>query len=383
MRTLKRSGSAFLLSVVLFLPALAQGPTPQEPSVPPGWWQIPQTTTQLKVGGYVKFDFIHDFNPIASPDFFDVSKIPTDGSKGQNTNLHAKESRLFLDTRTPSKVGEIRTYVEGDFYGSGGAFRLRHAFIEIDGKWLAGQGWSNFMDENIIPNTLDFEKPAAYALARHAMFRYKHNLSDHAYFALAVEQPSTNAQAPAEPGKFESPLPDFTGRYRMTKNWGHVQLSAFAARLDYRFTSGEKDEVFLWAGNLSGQFNFFDKRDKLFYQVVYGEGAGRYRGGLSAGLDENGRLRGVPEIGYTIGYEHLWNTQFSSLLVLNQGAVDNLAGQPPSAISLASYGAVNLLWHFTPRAFAGVEYLYGLVKNSNEAQGTANRIQFSVEYAFN
>ena len=86
----------------------------------------------------MKFDLIHDFNPIASPDYFDVSKIPTDGSEGQSTHLHAKETRLYLDVRTPSKAGELRAYVEGDFYGSGGSFRFRHAFVEIGGKWLAG-----------------------------------------------------------------------------------------------------------------------------------------------------------------------------------------------------------------------------------------------------
>lgn len=220
--------------------------------LPPGWWLIPRTETQIKLGGYVKFDLIHDFNPIASPDFFDVSKILTDGSEGQSTHMLAKETRLFLDTRTPSKVGEIRAFVEGDFYGSSGAFRLRHAYVEINKKWLAGQTWSNFMDENIIPNTLDFEKPAAYAFVRHAMLKYTQALSADANLAFAVEEPSTSAQTPAGAGAFESPLPDLTARYRVTKPWGHVQLSAFAAKLVYRFNAGGTDEVNLFGGNLSG-----------------------------------------------------------------------------------------------------------------------------------
>jgi len=133
----------------------------QDEDLPPGWWQIPKTVTQFKVGGYVKFDLIHDFNPISSPDFFDVSQIPTDGSEGSSSHLNAKETRLNLDVKTKVKSVDIRAYVEGDFYGSGGAFRLRHAFVEIGKHWLAGQWWSNFMDESIIPPTLDFEKPGA------------------------------------------------------------------------------------------------------------------------------------------------------------------------------------------------------------------------------
>lgn len=364
-----------------FTSAWAQ-PT-ETPEPPPGWWLIPKTKTQMKVGGYVKLDFIHDFNPIASPDFFDVSKIPTDGSQGQSTHLHAKETRLFWDVRTPSKVGELRAYAEGDFYGTNGAFRLRHAFVEIGGKWLAGQWWSNFMDENIIPNTLDFEKPAAYAFKRDAMLRYKHALSEHAYFAVAVEEPSTNAQTPAQPGKFESPLPDITARYRLTKKWGHLQLSAFTAKLVYRFTDNTKDAVTLYGANLSGQVNFNESRNKIIYQAVYGQGVGRYRGGLSAGLDDQGNLQALPEGGLTLGLEHQWNAAFSSLLVYNTGFVNNSDGQPGNALKRADYAAANLVWHFAENAFAGVEYLWGLRRDFDDEEGTANRLQLSVRYSFN
>jgi hypothetical protein len=374
--------SIVALFFVVSLQTSAQVPAEAPEEIPPGWWQIPKTTTRMKIGGYIKFDLIHDFDPIASPDFFDVSKIPTDGSTGESTHMHAKETRLFMDFRSPSKVGELRAYVEGDFYGTSGAFRLRHAFVEINGKWLAGQWWSNFMDENIIPNTLDFEKPAAYAFARHAMFRWKQSFSDDAYFALALEEPSTNAQAPAEPGKFESPLPDLTARYRITKKWGHVQLSGFAAQLRYRITAGGTQDVSLFGGNLSGQFNLL-KKDKFIYQVVYGPGVGRFRGGLSAGLDANGELEPITDMGATAGYQHFWNDRFSSLFVYNQGSMDDTAGQPVNEISRVNYMAVNLLWHFTEGAFVGVEYLNGTREDISGEDGMANRIQFSIKYTFN
>ena len=354
-----------------------------ETELPPGWWLLPKTNIQFKIGGYVKLDLIHDFNPIASPDFFDVSKIPTDGSKGQSTHLNAKESRVFFDVKAPTKVGEIRTYIEGDFYGSGGSFRLRHAFVDINNKWLFGQWWSNFMDESIIPNTLDFEKPAAYAFARHPMVRYKQSFSPDVYLALAIEEPSTNAQAPDEPGKFESPMPDITARFRVTKPWGHVQLSTFVGKLVYRETAGPTDDVMIYGGNLSGQFNIMKQKDKLIYQIVFGPGVGRYRGGVSAATDGDGNLEALREAGVTVGLEHRWNAAFSSLVVYNFGRVDNELGQPLTSIQNTDYFAANLLWHFTDKAFAGVEYLWGLRKDFSEEEGTANRLQFSVKYAFN
>jgi hypothetical protein len=342
---------------------------------------IPGTSTQIKAGGYVKLDLIHDFAPIASPDFFDVSKIPTDGSEGVSTHLNAKETRLLIDVRSPSKFGELKMYVETDFYGSGGAFRIRHAYAEIGGKLLAGQSWSNFMDENIIPNTLDFEKPAAYAFVRHPLVRYKHPFSEAVYLAVALEEPSTNAQAPSQPGKFESPLPDLTARVRLTKPWGHVQLSAFAGKLTYRFTAGGTDEVLLYAGNLSGIFNVL-RNDKITYQVVYGPGAGRYRGGFSAAPDGSGNLKALTDLGLTLTYEHKWSPAFSSLLIVNQGQVDNQAGQPTNSLNTAWYTAANLIWTFADNAFAGVEYLWGERQDSDGSNGSASRLQFSVRYGF-
>lgn len=373
-----------VFTIVIFIgQSFAQIAPAEEPTdTPPGWWQIPKTKTILKIGGYVKFDLIHDFNPIGSPDYFNVSTIPTDGSEGVSTHLHAKETRLFIDTKSATSIGEIRTYVEGDFYGSGGAFRLRHAFVDINDKWLAGQWWSNFMDESIIPATLDFEKPAAYAFARHAMFRWKQKISDDAYLAIAVEEPSTNAQAPAQPGKFESPLPDLSARYRVTKKWGHIQASAFTGKLQYRFTTGETDAVALYGFNLSGRLNFLES-DYFIFQGVYGPGSGRMRGGLSAGLDSNGEIEALTDMGFTLGVQHAWVPAVTSLLTYNHGINDNTAGQADNSLNMTNYLAANLLWHFTDKAFVGIEYLRGTRENKDGASGDANRIQCSVKYTFN
>ncbi|HEX6891725.1 MAG TPA: DcaP family trimeric outer membrane transporter [Chryseolinea sp.] len=354
--------------------------TEQAEELPPGWLQVPKTPFRLKIGGYVKFDLIHDFNPINSPDFFDVSKIPTDGSQGESTHMHAKETRLFLDVRSPTKVGELRGYIEGDFYGTGGAFRLRHAYVEVAGKWLAGQTWSNFMDESMIPPTLDFEKPGAYAFARHALLRYKISTSKDAYLAMAVEEPSATAQITS--GKTESPLPDFTARYRVTKPWGHLQLSGFAGKLRYRSTTNETQDVALYGGNLSGQLNVL-KKDKLSFQVVYGPGVARYRGGESAVIDDDDQFESLTGVGYTVSYLHAWSPSFSSLAVYNYGEDDNISGQPFDSVSNISYLAVNLLWRFAENAFTGIEYLYGTREDIDGNSGSANRVQFSVSYSFN
>ena len=354
----------------------------KEAEVPAGWWKIPKTNARITVGGYVKFDLIQDFNPINSPSFFDVSKIPTDGSKGTNTHLQANETRLILDFRTPMGKTDLRTYVEGDFFGSGGAFRLRHAYVEIGDKLLAGQYWSNFMDENIIPPTLDFEKPAAYAFVRHGMIRYKLTSGKNSYFAVALEEPLINVQAPAQPGKTESFIPDLTARYRYTKHWGHIQLSAFGGVVRFRPTTGSTESTGIFGFNLSGQLNF-SRKDYFLYQMIGGPGISRYRAGKFAAPDADDKLEPITGMGYTAGIRHYWSEEFSSLLVANYGTENNTYAQSGGDLKSTFYGAANMVWQFHKSAFAGIEYLHGGRQDKNNAKGRANRLMFSIQVDIN
>lgn len=350
-------------------------------SLPPGWWYLPGTNTRMTVGGYVKADLIHDFKPIGSPNFFDVSKIPTDGSEGTSTHLQAMETRLFLDLRRDSRCGELRGYVEGDFYGSGNSFRLRHAYVAVGKRWLMGQTWSTFMDEDIIPPTLDFEKPAAYAFARHALVRYSHPIGDRSLLALALEEPSANIITPAA-GTTSNPLPDLAARFRHTGTWGHVQLSGFLGGALFEPDSGADQRITATGVNLSGAYKA-GARDKFIAQVIYGPGIARYRFSHYAAPDAEGQIEPIIGIGGTIGFEHYWSDRWSSFAVLNYGTDEPQDGQPETDADLATYGAVNLLWHFADKAFAGVEYLHGLREDLMGDEGTADRIMLSIKMTLN
>ena len=115
----------------------------------------------FKPGGRIKLDVIRDLDPIGSEDSFDPRTIPTDGSEGTNSQVHARETRLTLDMRGPVEGSELRMYVETDFYGSGNVLRLRQAFGSYKGL-MAGQAWSTFVDDANFPNTIDFESPMAF-----------------------------------------------------------------------------------------------------------------------------------------------------------------------------------------------------------------------------
>ncbi len=373
-----------LLAGLMAFGALAHAQAPADTTthpLKPGWWRIPGTQTRMTIGGYVKVDLIHDLKPIGSPNFFDVSKIPTDGSTGTSTHLQAMETRLFLDVRRDSRFGEVRGFVEGDFYGSGNTLRLRHAYVQVGERWLIGQTWSTFMDESIIPATLDFEKPAAYAFARHAQFRYTHPLGKKLALALALEEPAKNVQAPGA-GELTNPLPDVVARLKYSGSRGHLLLAGFFGTVEFTPDSGAVQQMTSTGVNLSGALNV-GKRDKLTAQVIYGPGIARYRFGKFGAPDAQGELAPITGVAATLGYQHWWAKEWSSFAVVNAGDDDPLAGQPSSDPDLVTYGALNLLWHFTPYAFVGMEYLHGLRENISGADGSADRIMLSVRMDLN
>ena len=333
----------------------------------------------FKPGGRIKLDVIRDFKPIGSEDSFDPRTIPIDAGDGVNSQLHARETRLSLDVRGPVEGRELRMFVETDFYGSGNALRLRHAY----GSWgglLAGQTWSVFVDDANFPNTIDFESPLAFPQIRQAQVRYSQKLNETVSWAAGVEDNKSAIESPTgESGEAEYPMPDLTGHIRFGAAGGHGFVSGFVGKGRFRPTVGEPDDVTLWGMLFSGRAKF--GRDALYGQFTVGDGVGRYRGGITAVPDANGELAPVGLWAVMGGYEHYWSAVLSTNAVY---AVTSARDEDYYADDFnheLRYGAVNLLYWFLPnRAWLGVEYLYGRREVFDGGIGRADRVQFAVRF---
>jgi len=358
-------------------------------STPRGFWRVPGTDIGIKIGGYTKLDVIHDFQDIGNRFKFATNSIPVPSADQSRTTMHARESRLFLDVRSTMEGLPARVYVEGDFFGDGNQFELRHAY----GQWgglLAGQTWTTYMDVDSRPHTLDFEGPDAEIFSRNPMVRWHSELDDGWSYAVAIEdatQQFANTGGAALPGQSITTLPDLAGNLRLERESWHGQLSFVLRELSFEGDPGNADDDALGFGVvLSGKTQLGDPGRRLMGQVSYGEGSAYYcqtlRGTNSDAVYTATGLEVLTNYTAVVGYEHDWSPKWTSSLAYSLARVDDVAEQAADALRTAESASVNLVWQPNHRFLTGVEYLYGSREDVSRQSGDAHRVQFSFKFLF-
>jgi hypothetical protein len=239
------------------------------------------------------------------------------------------------------------------------------------------------MDEDNLPRTIDFESPTAFAQIRQAQARWTQKIGGAVTWSAAIEDNKSAITLPeGTPGKAEYPMPDVVGRVRFDVPHGHITTSAFVGAARFRPTEGEPDSVTLWGSMGSAKFSTWGK-DTVYGVLTYGEGIGRYRGGLTAVPDDTGALHAVGGVAFMGGYEHFWAVRWSTNAVYSIGETFDEPFYSAAVNKGLTYGAVNVLyWVLGDRAWTGVEYLYGYreVFGGEPNSGSAHRVQYAVRF---
>jgi hypothetical protein len=357
-----------------------------------GFFQLPGTQTILKIGGYFNTDFITDLKPAGNTDSFIPSTIPIPTAVGvNNANVSIRPTRLSLDFRIPStQIGEVRFYVEADLFGINETTpNLRHAYAQAR-NFLIGQTFSNFMDPDGFPDTLDFQGPNGAVNARNPQFRYGFALSPSTALYVSVEKPSSDvafktAQFTAQPN---APYPDAALRLRQEFQRGHFQIAGLFRSIAAFLPDGRTDSVFGWGLNVSTGVQTFGK-DNLILAAAAGHGISRYIQDTSGlGIDAevvsvtNSKLEATPAAGVVGAYQHYWVKKLRSSAFYSYAAVNNTAFAPITTYNHATYTGGNLIWNPNGSLNVGVEFLYGWAMDQDGEKANAPRIQFSAKYNF-
>lgn len=331
----------------------------------------------MKIGGYVKADFIYDFKPIDDTYAFDTTTIPVGAVQRTNARYHARQSRLSFDTRWSERGNDVRIYIESDFFSEEDDFRLRHAYGEYR-SLLVGKTWTTFTDVAAAPATLDMEGSVSAVKRRQAQARWtEYFMEDELSFAAAIEDTRFIFDLPDEvEGKPRTPSPDIIFRVRLDKDWGKFQAASLYRIVGFQPPGERVNTEMGWGFNFTGVV-LLARSTKTYYQIIFGEGIGSYRSLPDGALDsiDSGKLIGLT--GWMTGITHDWTESLSSNFTYAENSLNNTRFQQPDAVHRTTYLAANLIWTPFDRVTLGVEYLYGLRENFNYDVGTAHRLQTS------
>jgi hypothetical protein len=425
---------------------------------------IPGTDTSLRVGGEVRL----------SVDYFlsgggqQINAIPTNtlgvtGTlEGTPLDIHGqsvpglgtaavdfahsrshfiqfspRESRLHIETRTPTAWGEAATVMEFDFNGGVASAadpaqvanslipRLRHAYATL-GPWLVGQTYTWLFDTESHTETLDFGGEPSLGPDRQPQIRYTGLLPfvTGGSFAVELEQPDTDVQTPA--GKIDSntntvfpgapvfavgtknpaagiinpattSAPDAVLGLQFDYPWTHLRLGVVARDLKINDGHFIDREIIGYGGGAQGWVKpqwFGWEQDQIQYGFGAGDGLGRQAAGsTNSALDTNygafpiatasdaARVLFKPVtewVGWT-GYTHFWAPELRSNVsfgVRHEDFHSNLIGPAQDVVANKELvtAHVNLIWAPVPFVDVGVEYLYGHRQTVANLKGDLNSI---------
>ena len=331
----------------------------------------------MKIGGYVKADFIYDFDPIDSTDSFDTTQIPVGALPRTNSRFHARQSRLSFDTRWKGGHEIVKIYVEGDFFSANDNFRLRQAYGEY-GRLLVGKTWTTFTDVAAAPATLDFEGSVSSVNRRQAQARYSFPICDDLLTgALSLEDTRFIIDLDPASGTSRSPSPDFVGHVRLATDLIQLQAAALYRKVGFQPTNQRI------ITKSAGGMNFtsvlmLTGRTKAYSQVLFGRGIGSYRSLPDAASLSADQAALLPMFGWMFGLTHEWNDLLSSNFTYAKNELDNTAGQADDSVKSTTYLAINLLAKPQDRMTVGIEYLYGTRTNKDLQSADAHRVQCAV-----
>jgi hypothetical protein len=342
----------------------------------------------IKFYGSVRTSGAFDLNGLQTKQNFSTYDIPV-GIENTEKRFYLSpyESRLGIEVRHNTFLGDVNMKVETDFLGSGKSVRIRHAYGIID-KFLVGQTWSVFGDPSANPVTVDIDGPNSSVSEKTVQIRYETNLKKY-NFALSVESPdpniTTSDSVNLDPA-FQS-FPDLASHFRVDKKWGYVQMAGIFRSITIRNIDNSLGVLLGYGGLFSGKY-FLGRSYSLNYQFNAGKGIARYTKGLTGkGQDvlfnnQSKENELLVSYGGFLSCNSKWNKFISTDVTFGLLKVVNKDFQPDNAFKSSFYASANIFFHIVEESNVGIEYSFGRRFNKNGESGNANRLSFTAYLDF-
>ncbi len=353
---------------------------------------MPAPVAEIVVYGYVKGDVIYDFNHDLGDTFYAPSLTSGIGKSTDHIRLHARQTRFGIKSKVDTAIGQIRTVIEGDFFGSNGSgtspnFRLRHAYGEWDitPNWtfLAGQTWNTAGLLPIGVTTVDFSGPVGPTYVRRAQVRLTYHDGPLSW-AVAIQRPTQNTS-----NNNSTNMPDIAGYVQYDFPGGH-QFIVTGDIADYssaNFDGVASTSNIGWVVQAGANINISDIA-YLTTGVSYGYGQPQrgqftYGGrGITTLNPNTGKT--VEALGLTVGLSFnindttTFNTAFGYFDNLNNVAGANAANQTADVKSVHA----NIIWKPVSQLQMGWEVMWA--QNSFVGGGSKSdvRAQFGTWFFF-
>ena len=342
-------------------------------------WKVPNSNTWVLLGGMAKMDAYHDMaapsgDPFEGPSLAPKTSIAS--RMNNNTKLIVRQSNLNISTVSETRIGEIKTFLEGDFaannyFGNGTTttrhyislnsicFRLREIYVETNG-FLFGQTATTFSDREANGYTLIHNGVTGHSQLRLPMVRYtwynpflvpengssrlmigaEAGSTDYSQYSgtrtinlngvtgtiLAVDQLDNDTRVVPK-SRGISPLPNLTAQLRFEKKGvGHIAFRGLARYLMIRPDKTTTVKAMGWGLGVSARL-FVTKYDSIFFNYSGGKGLGHYIFDLpcqSMAYDATTKQHAVQfSQGIMVGFEHYWTDHLRSNVIVGMSQVNN------------------------------------------------------------
>ncbi|WP_461519476.1 DcaP family trimeric outer membrane transporter [Porticoccus sp.] len=367
----------------------------------------PVSGMKFSYGGFVKVDAMtSDYSggerasSALGDEILVPSTIPVGGKDGSSRfDTHAKTSRFWFKTTTPTAAGDVNTHFEMDLLTGDGDervsnsshSRIRHAYVswnyDENSTLLLGQTWSTFMSTMVLPETADFIGPTSGVIFnRQTQARWSHKLGNGGVVHLALENPSSGALdggSGIESNNFDdNSVPDFVARYDGSLGKFSYNLAGMARQIAYD-TGTEDDDEWGYGLSASGKYQF-ENGDDLKMQLNHGN-LGRYTALAAfrdAAVEADGDLDLLDVTGGFVAYRHLWTSKLRSTISYAMTKADNPNSVADTNTEEVNNYALNLFYSPTTNLSFGVEYFKAERELENGDDGDLKRVQFTGKYVF-